>query len=86
MSDHDHTSSHSQRHEISADADSKRLAVALALIAGFMVGEVVVGILVHSLALLSDAAHMPPRQRRLRCHSSLSVLSRARPGATSRSG
>jgi cobalt-zinc-cadmium efflux system protein len=31
---------------------------ALALILGFMAAEVVVGILAHSLALLSDAAHM----------------------------
>jgi cobalt-zinc-cadmium efflux system protein len=34
------------------------LAIALALIVGFMVVEVVVGILADSLALLSDAAHM----------------------------
>ena len=45
-------------HAISENADAKRLAVSLALIVGFMVGEVVVGILAHSLALLSDAAHM----------------------------
>jgi cobalt-zinc-cadmium efflux system protein len=43
---------------VSPDADTKRLAFALALIVGFMVVEVVVGILAHSLALLSDAAHM----------------------------
>ena len=35
-----------------------RLAIALALIVGFMCVEVVVGILADSLALLSDAAHM----------------------------
>jgi cobalt-zinc-cadmium efflux system protein len=45
-------------HRINADADQKRLAVALALIVGFMAAEVAVGIVVHSLALLSDAAHM----------------------------
>ena len=45
-------------HGIKEDADSKRLAIALALIVGFMAVEVVVGILAHSLALLSDAAHM----------------------------
>ena len=39
-------------------ADARRLTVALALIVAFMVGEVVVGIVAHSLALLSDAAHM----------------------------
>ncbi|HEU5243973.1 MAG TPA: cation diffusion facilitator family transporter [Gaiellaceae bacterium] len=38
--------------------DARRLAVALALIVAFMAGEVVAGILAHSLALLSDAAHM----------------------------
>ena len=43
---------------VAEDADSKRLAAALALIVSFMAVEVVVGILVHSLALLSDAAHM----------------------------
>ena len=41
-----------------AIADSRRLAIALALIVGFMCVEVVVGILAGSLALLSDAAHM----------------------------
>jgi cobalt-zinc-cadmium efflux system protein len=38
--------------------DRRRLAVALALIAGFMVFELVVGILAESLAVLADAAHM----------------------------
>src|SRR5438876_6436733 len=38
--------------------DARRLALALALILAFMAAEVVVGILAHSLALLSDAAHM----------------------------
>jgi cobalt-zinc-cadmium efflux system protein len=55
---HNHDRGHSHSHGVSADADSKRLTVALALIVGFMGVEVVVGILVHSLALLSDAAHM----------------------------
>jgi cobalt-zinc-cadmium efflux system protein len=45
-------------HAVSPDADAKRLSVALALIAAFMAVEVAVGILAHSLALLSDAAHM----------------------------
>ena len=49
---------HSHGHGVSADADSRRLGAALALIVGFMIVEVVVGIFVHSLALLSDAAHM----------------------------
>jgi cobalt-zinc-cadmium efflux system protein len=45
-------------HGVTAEADGRRLALALALILGFMAVEVVVGILSHSLALLSDAAHM----------------------------
>jgi len=40
------------------DADWRRLGGALALIASFMVAEVVVGVVAGSLALLSDAAHM----------------------------
>jgi cobalt-zinc-cadmium efflux system protein len=49
---------HTHAHSVNPDADTRRLAVALALIVGFMVVEVLVGILAHSLALLSDAAHM----------------------------
>jgi len=45
-------------HGVSADADSRWLAGALSLIVIYMAGEVVVGLLAHSLALLSDAAHM----------------------------
>jgi cobalt-zinc-cadmium efflux system protein len=43
---------------VTPDTDSRRLWIALGLILGLMVVEVVVGILVESLALLSDAAHM----------------------------
>jgi cobalt-zinc-cadmium efflux system protein len=39
-------------------ADARRLRIALALIGSLMVAEVVAGILAHSLALVSDAAHM----------------------------
>jgi cobalt-zinc-cadmium efflux system protein len=39
-------------------ADQSRLARALALIVTFMAVEVAVGVLAHSLALLSDAGHM----------------------------
>jgi len=52
---HDHAG---HTHGVSADADRRYLTIALALIAGFMAFEVVVGILAHSLALLSDAGHM----------------------------
>jgi cobalt-zinc-cadmium efflux system protein len=44
--------------DVEADMDSRRLAVALGLIVGLLVAEVVAGILGRSLALLSDAAHM----------------------------
>jgi cobalt-zinc-cadmium efflux system protein len=49
---------HGHGHTHGGAADARRLTVALALIVAFMVGEVVVGVLAHSLALLSDAAHM----------------------------
>jgi cobalt-zinc-cadmium efflux system protein len=45
-------------HGVSADADRRWLGLALTLISVFMLGEVVVGLLAGSLALLSDAAHM----------------------------
>jgi cobalt-zinc-cadmium efflux system protein len=56
---HDHDHSHAgHSHAPSADADHRWLAIALALIAGFMGLEVVAGLLADSLTLLSDAAHM----------------------------
>lgn len=57
---HDHVGHHHHHHHhaVSADADARMLAVALALNLGFMVVEVVVGVLAHSLALISDAGHM----------------------------
>jgi cobalt-zinc-cadmium efflux system protein len=45
-------------HGAGPDADARWLAAAGALILAFMAGEVVAGMLAHSLALLSDAAHM----------------------------
>ncbi|MER7676696.1 cation diffusion facilitator family transporter [Streptomyces sp. NPDC096934] len=65
---HDHGSGHAQghgpgghgahSHGVSAGADGRWLATALALITAFMAVEVVVGVLAGSLALISDAAHM----------------------------
>ena len=43
---------------VATHTDARRLWIALGLILGLMAVEVVAGILVHSLALLSDAAHM----------------------------
>jgi cobalt-zinc-cadmium efflux system protein len=43
---------------VSADADARYLTIAFLLIVGFIAFEIVVGIMAHSLALLSDAAHM----------------------------
>jgi cobalt-zinc-cadmium efflux system protein len=43
---------------VKADADRRYLVTALVLIVGFMAFEVVVGIVSHSLALISDAGHM----------------------------
>ena len=55
-SGHDAHAGHS--HSVSVDADRRYLKAALALIAAFMLGEVVVGVLAKSLALISDAGHM----------------------------
>jgi cobalt-zinc-cadmium efflux system protein len=49
---------HGHAHGASPDADWRWLAAAAALIVAFMAGEVVAGVVAHSLALLSDAAHM----------------------------
>src|SRR5215211_1309939 len=51
---HDHEREHTH---VQTD-DARRLTLALALILGLMVAEVVAGILADSLALLSDAGHM----------------------------
>jgi cobalt-zinc-cadmium efflux system protein len=56
--DHGDTSAHSHSHGPSRETESSALKTALALIVTFMLGEVVVGVLSGSLALLSDAAHM----------------------------
>lgn len=45
-------------HGVSAGADTRYLSIALALIVGFMIVEVVVALTSGSLALLSDAGHM----------------------------
>src|SRR6187455_454397 len=45
-------------HGVSAHADRRYLTIALVLIVVFMAFEIVIGIVAHSLALLSDAAHM----------------------------
>ncbi len=49
---------HDHAHAPGPDADRRLLLGALGLILAFMAGEVVVGILVDSLALLADAGHM----------------------------
>lgn len=53
---HEHDHAHS--HAISADADRRYLWIALALLLALMGGQIVVGIMAGSLALLADAAHM----------------------------
>jgi len=49
---------HTHAHAQARDASGGALAVALALVAGLLVAEVVFGILAGSLALLADAGHM----------------------------
>jgi cobalt-zinc-cadmium efflux system protein len=55
---HAHEGHEGHSHGVAADADRGKLAIALGLILAFMAFEVTVGIVSHSLALLSDAAHM----------------------------
>lgn len=45
-------------HGTASGADARWLSGALALILAFMAGEVIAGVAAHSLALISDAAHM----------------------------
>jgi cobalt-zinc-cadmium efflux system protein len=57
MTGHQHEA-HRHTHGASPDADWRWLAAATALIVAFMACEVTAGLIAHSLALLSDAAHM----------------------------
>ncbi|GAA2707058.1 cation diffusion facilitator family transporter [Actinoplanes palleronii] len=57
MHEHDHHHG-GHDHGVRADADRRWLVAALTLITVFMAGEVVIGLIAQSLALLSDAAHM----------------------------
>ncbi len=49
---------HGHAHATVRDGNERRLVLALALTAAFLVVEVVAGLLSNSLALISDAAHM----------------------------
>jgi cobalt-zinc-cadmium efflux system protein len=55
---HSHVHAHGAAVPIDPNTDARPLWAALGLLAAFMAGEVVAGALAHSLALLSDAAHM----------------------------
>ena len=54
---HQHEHGH-HHHGVDAETAVRPLAIALGLIVSFMAVEVTIGVLAHSLALLSDAAHM----------------------------
>lgn len=57
--DHQHTGEHAgHQHSIGAGAQPRWLVVALLINLGFMAGEVVVGLIANSVALISDTAHM----------------------------
>jgi cobalt-zinc-cadmium efflux system protein len=49
---------HGHGHGVTASSDSRYITIALALIAGFLVFEVAMAFIGHSLALLADAGHM----------------------------
>jgi cobalt-zinc-cadmium efflux system protein len=52
------TAEHSHGHGVTAGSDGRLITIALALIVGFLVVEVVMAFAGHSLALLADAGHM----------------------------
>lgn len=62
MHDHAHHSHahhhHGHAHGVGDNADRRYLIIALAILAGFMLVELIVGLLASSLALISDAGHM----------------------------
>jgi cobalt-zinc-cadmium efflux system protein len=49
---------HEHGHHASGQADRRWLLAALAVLVVFMAGEIVAGLLAHSLALIADAGHM----------------------------
>lgn len=51
-------SAHGHDHARSANADRRWLGAALAVVLVFMVAEAIAGLLAHSLALITDSAHM----------------------------
>jgi cobalt-zinc-cadmium efflux system protein len=55
---HQHHAHGAHSHGAHSETSARRLLVALGLILAFMAVEVAVGILAHSLAVVSDAAHM----------------------------
>lgn len=55
---HDHHHDHQHDHSLRPDADHRYLVIALVLLVGFMLVEVILGFLASSLALISDAGHM----------------------------
>jgi cobalt-zinc-cadmium efflux system protein len=55
---HGHAHGHGHGHSISANSNQRYLVAALGVLIIFMAGEVVVGVIAQSLALISDAGHM----------------------------
>jgi cobalt-zinc-cadmium efflux system protein len=55
---HEHGHGHGHGHDHTAGTDERSLRIAFALTAAFLAVEVAGGLLTHSLALISDAAHM----------------------------
>lgn len=55
---HGHGHDHGHAHGVSENADGRYLAIALVILVGFMLVELIVGLLASSLALISDAGHM----------------------------
>lgn len=77
-SGHAHHAGHD--HRVSSDADLRWLTSALLVNGGFLMVELIAGILASSLALLSDAAHMLADVAAIGLALFAALLARRRPG------
>jgi cobalt-zinc-cadmium efflux system protein len=55
---HGHGHKHGHNHAHGRSTNKKLLTIALTITVGFMIAEIIGGLLSNSLALLSDAGHM----------------------------
>jgi len=79
---HSHSNSHGHNHSHINENVKNALWVALALNLGFLIVELIVGLMTNSLALLSDAGHMVSDVAALALAIFVQRLTRVRPGGS----